>query len=59
MCQSMSSTCRPLPPATHSSGVVLCCCDESRPMLQRIYGTAWQTAEQLAEHQRLVEEAKR
>ena len=33
--------------------------DESRPMLQRIYGTAWQTAEQLAEHQRLVEEAKR
>ena len=22
--------------------------DESRPMLQRIYGTAWQTPEQLA-----------
>ena len=33
--------------------------DETRPMLQRIYGTAWETAEQLAEHQRLVAEAKR
>jgi len=33
--------------------------DEKRPMLQRIYGTAWENAEQLAEHQRLQEEAKR
>jgi len=33
--------------------------DESRPMLQRIYGTAWETAEQLAEYSRLREEAKR
>merc|ERR1719502_1821146 len=28
-------------------------------MLQRIYGTAWENAEQLAEHQRLMAEAKR
>ena len=33
--------------------------DEKRPMLQRIYGTAWETAEQLAEHQRIQAEAKR
>lgn len=33
--------------------------DETRPMLQRIYGTAWETADQLKEHQRLVAEAKR
>jgi threonyl-tRNA synthetase len=33
--------------------------DEKRPMLQRIYGTAWETAEQLAEYARLREEAKR
>ena len=28
-------------------------------MLQRIYGTAWESAEQLAEHRRVQEEAKR
>ena len=33
--------------------------DEKRPMLQRIYGTAWENAEQLAEHERLQAEAKR
>jgi len=33
--------------------------DENGPMLQRIYGTAWETKEQLAEHQRLQAEAKR
>ncbi|EOD05459.1 threonine-tRNA ligase [Emiliania huxleyi CCMP1516] len=33
--------------------------DEARPMLQRIYGTAWESAEQLAEHRRIQEEAKR
>jgi len=33
--------------------------DEARPMLQRIYGTAWESAEQLAEHRRIGEEAKR
>jgi len=33
--------------------------DEKRPMLQRIYGTAWETAEQLTEYSRLREEAKR
>eukprot|EP00962_Isochrysis_galbana_P058360 scaffold31431_cov101-Isochrysis_galbana.AAC.1 len=33
--------------------------DEKRPMLQRIYGTAWETAEQLADYARLREEAKR
>ena len=33
--------------------------DEKRPMLQRIYGTAWENAEQLAEHRRLKAEAAR
>jgi threonyl-tRNA synthetase len=34
--------------------------DEKRPMLQRIYGTAWATKDQLAEHlHRLEEAAKR
>eukprot|EP00958_Prasinococcus_capsulatus_P013427 scaffold1385_cov403-Prasinococcus_capsulatus_cf.AAC.3 len=33
--------------------------DESRPMLQRIYGTAWQTAEQLDIYTKQQEEAKR
>ncbi len=33
--------------------------DERNPMLQRIYGTAFPTAEQLAEHLRLREEAKK
>jgi len=33
--------------------------DESRPMLQRIYGTAWESKEQLEEHVRLQAEAKR
>ena len=33
--------------------------DENGPMLQRIYGTAWENAEQLEEHQRLQAEAKR
>jgi len=33
--------------------------DETKPMLQRIYGTAWETAEQLAEHARIQAEAKR
>jgi len=33
--------------------------DEKGPMLQRIYGTAWETKAQLEEHQRLVAEAKR
>jgi len=33
--------------------------DETRPMLQRIYGTAWETKAQLEEHGRLVAEAKR
>jgi threonyl-tRNA synthetase len=32
--------------------------DESRPMLQRIYGTSYPTAEQLEEHLRRHEEAK-
>ncbi|RYZ66460.1 MAG: threonine--tRNA ligase, partial [Proteobacteria bacterium] len=32
--------------------------DEKNPMLQRIYGTAFATAEELAEHLRLIEEAK-
>ncbi|NEP18537.1 MAG: threonine--tRNA ligase [Leptolyngbya sp. SIO4C1] len=32
--------------------------DESRAQLQRIYGTAWETPEQLAEYQRRREEAK-
>lgn len=33
--------------------------DETRAMLQRIYGTAWETKEQLDEYLRLKEEAKR
>jgi threonyl-tRNA synthetase len=33
--------------------------DERRPMLQRIYGTAFATAEELAHHLELLEEAKR
>jgi len=33
--------------------------DEKRPMLTRIYGTAWETAEQLEEYLHLLEEAKK
>jgi threonyl-tRNA synthetase len=33
--------------------------DENRPMLQRIYGTAWNTSEELAAHLAMLEEAKR
>jgi len=33
--------------------------DEKRPMLQRIYGTAWNTAKDLEEHLARLEEAKR
>lgn len=33
--------------------------DESRPQLQRIYGTAWESKEQLAEHLFRLEEAER
>jgi threonyl-tRNA synthetase len=33
--------------------------DESRPMLQRIYGTAWESAERLEHHLAMLEEAKR
>ncbi|MBU6228171.1 MAG: threonine--tRNA ligase [Cyanobacteria bacterium REEB459] len=33
--------------------------DEKRAQLQRIYGTAWETPEQLQEHQRRQEERKR
>ena len=33
--------------------------DENNAQLQRIYGTAWETPEQLAEHKRRQEEAKR
>lgn len=33
--------------------------DETKPQLQRIYGTAWETPEQLAEYQRRKEEALR
>jgi threonyl-tRNA synthetase len=33
--------------------------DENRAQLQRIYGTAWETPEQLAEYQRRREEAKK
>ncbi|MBW4620882.1 MAG: threonine--tRNA ligase [Cyanosarcina radialis HA8281-LM2] len=33
--------------------------DENRAQLQRIYGTAWETPEQLAEHKRRKEEALR
>lgn len=32
--------------------------DESQPMLQRIYGTAWETEEQLEEHLRWLEEVE-
>jgi len=33
--------------------------DENRPMLQRVYGTAWETAEELEQHLWRLEEAKR
>ena len=33
--------------------------DETKAQLQRIYGTAWESADQLAEHKRRIEEAKR
>jgi threonyl-tRNA synthetase len=33
--------------------------DETRPMLQRIYGTAWDTAEELDRHLWRIEEAKK
>lgn len=33
--------------------------DEKRQQLQRIYGTAWETAEELQEHLALLEEAKK
>ncbi len=33
--------------------------DEKRPMLQRIYGTAWETAQQLEEYLDRLEEARR
>lgn len=33
--------------------------DEKRPMLQRVYGTAWPTQEELDEHLRKLEEAQR
>jgi threonyl-tRNA synthetase len=33
--------------------------DEKRAQLQRIYGTAWETPEELQEYQRRIEEAKR
>ncbi|MFN9648919.1 MAG: threonine--tRNA ligase [Pseudanabaena sp.] len=33
--------------------------DEKNPMLQRIYGTAWETPEQLQAYQAMLEEAKR
>ncbi|MFQ5922062.1 MAG: threonine--tRNA ligase [Anaerolineales bacterium] len=33
--------------------------DENRPMLQRIYGTAWETGEQLEQHLWKLEEAKK
>ncbi|GBG69151.1 hypothetical protein CBR_g3851 [Chara braunii] len=33
--------------------------DENRQMLQRVYGTAWESAEQLKEYKRLKEEALR
>jgi threonyl-tRNA synthetase len=33
--------------------------DEHRPMLQRIYGTAWESEEALAEHLHRIEEAER
>eukprot|EP00614_Pseudopedinella_elastica_P015143 CAMPEP_0172583714 /NCGR_PEP_ID=MMETSP1068-20121228/3281_1 /TAXON_ID=35684 /ORGANISM="Pseudopedinella elastica, Strain CCMP716" /LENGTH=638 /DNA_ID=CAMNT_0013377603 /DNA_START=71 /DNA_END=1987 /DNA_ORIENTATION=- len=33
--------------------------DEKRPMLQRIYGTAWENPVQLKEYKRMMEEAKK
>lgn len=33
--------------------------DETRPMLQRIYGTAWENPQQLKEFKRMMEEAKK
>jgi len=33
--------------------------DETRPMLQRIYGTAWETAQELEEHLDRLEEARK
>ncbi|MEZ4460182.1 MAG: threonine--tRNA ligase [bacterium] len=33
--------------------------DENKPMLQRVYGTAWQSKDELANHLHLLEEAKR
>ena len=33
--------------------------DENKPMLQRIYGTAWRTKEELKQHLRRLEEAKK
>ncbi len=33
--------------------------DEHNPMLQRIYGTAWRTSQELEEHLEMLEEAKR
>jgi threonyl-tRNA synthetase len=33
--------------------------DEHRPMLQRIYGTAWQSPQELQEYLKLLEEAKK
>jgi threonyl-tRNA synthetase len=33
--------------------------DENNPMLQRIYGTAWETAEQLEDYLHKIEEAKK
>jgi threonyl-tRNA synthetase len=33
--------------------------DEKNPMLQRIYGTVWETPEELAEYLRVMEEAKK
>lgn len=33
--------------------------DEKRPMLQRVYGTAWQSKEELANYLTMLEEAKR
>jgi threonyl-tRNA synthetase len=33
--------------------------DETKPQLQRIYGTAWETPEELKEYKRRLEEAKR
>jgi len=33
--------------------------DEKKPMLQRVYGTAWQTKDELTNHLNLLEEAKK